>query len=195
MKAILTVAALAASALALPSAAIAQQAPAAVVVVVDTDRIGRECTACRSAFTQLRAQETTLRNRAQTLQRQLQTERQPIETAVTALGGKQPDAALQARITAYQTKERNAQQELATGQRNLQSTQAHVTQQISARLTPIIGTVAQARGANIAVDKGSTLFSAPAVDVTGDVLARLNQQLPSVRVTPLPQQQQQPQGR
>ena len=193
MKTILTIAALAASAFAIPSAAVAQRAPAAVIVVVDGDRIGRECTACRSALTQMQAQETTLRNRAQTLQRQLQTERQPIEAAVNALGSRQPDAALQQRITAHQTKERNAQQELATGQRNLQSTQLHVTQQISTRLTPIISAVATARGANIAVDKGSTLFAAPAVDVTAEVLARLNQQLPSVRVTPLPQQQQQQQ--
>ena len=36
------------------------------------------------------------------------------------------------------------------------------------------------------------------IDVTGEVLASLNQQLPSVTVAPLPQQaqqQQQPQGR
>ena len=43
------------------------------------------------------------------------------------------------------------------------------------------------------------LSVAPSVDVTGQVLASLNQQLPSVSVTapaaPAQQQQQQPQGR
>ena len=44
------------------------------------------------------------------------------------------------------------------------------------------------------------LAAAPTIDVTNDVLAQLNQQLPSVSVTPLPAQaqqpaQQQPQGR
>jgi hypothetical protein len=53
-----------------------------------------------------------------------------------------------------------------------------------------------ARGANLAVDRGATLAAAPALDITSEVLAQLNQQLPSVSVTPLPQaQQQQPQGR
>jgi hypothetical protein len=72
-----------------------------------------------------------------------------------------------------------------------------VSQQIGLRLRTIISTVAAQRGANLAVSKDATLFSAQAVDVTDAVLAQLNQQLPAVSVTPLPQQQQQtnPQGR
>ena len=55
----------------------------------------------------------------------------------------------------------------------------------------------QQRGATVILDKGSTLASGANIDVTNDVLAQLNQQLPSVSVTPLPQQQtqQQPTGR
>ena len=181
----LAAALLAASALATP--ALAQRAPAAVVVVVDTDRIAAECTACRSASQQIQQRAQQLRTRAQTLDTQLQTE------------GKQPDAALQQRVTAFQGKQRSAQQEIANGERSLQSTQAHVNQQIGTRLRTIIGTVSAQRGANLAVSKDSTLFSAQTVDVTDAVLAQLNQQLPAVSVTPLPQQQQQqqtnPQGR
>lgn len=190
--------ALAVLAAATPGAASAQRIGPAVVAVVDTDRISRECTACRAAQTQLQTQGTTLRTRAQQLQTQLQTQGAPIQTAVSALNGRQPDAALQQRITAFQTQQNNAQQELARSEQNLRSTQLHVQQQISARLLPIIGTVAQARGANVAVEQGTTLYAAPALDITSEVLAQLNQQLPSVSVTPLPQQpqqQQQPQGR
>ena len=183
--------ALAMLAAALPAVASAQRLGPAVVAVVDTDRISRECTACRAAATQLQTQNNNLRTRATTLQQQLNTQGQPIQTAVTALNGRQPDAALQQRITAFQTQQQNAQRELATAERNLQSTQLHVNQQIGARLQPIIGTIAQARGATVAVDRGSTLFAAPALDITNEVLAQLNQQLPSVSVTPLPQQQQQ----
>lgn len=186
---------IAASALAAP--ALAQRAPAAVVVVVDTDRIGAECTACRAATQQLQQREQQLRTRAQTLQTQLQTEGKPIQDSIEALKGKQPDAALQQRVAAFQAKQRSAEQELSNSQRSLQSTQAHVNQQIGARLRTIIGTVAAQRGANIAVGKDTTLYSATTVDVTDAVLAQLNQQLPSVSVTPLPQQPQQtnPQGR
>ena len=192
-----TLAAALVAATALAAPAMAQRAPAAVVVVVDTDRIASECTACRSASQQIQQREQQLRTRAQTLETQLQTEGKPIQDAIEALKGKQPDAALQQRVTAFQTKQRTAQQELQNGQRNLQSTQMHVNQQIGTRLRTIIGTVSAQRGANLAVSKDSTLFSAQAVDVTDAVLAQLNQQLPSVSVTPLPQQPQQtnPQGR
>ena len=186
---------IAASALAAP--AMAQRAPAAVIVVVDTDRIGQECTACRSASTQIQQREQQLRTRAQTLQTQLETEGKPIQTALNALQGKQPDAALQQRVTAFQTKQRSAQQELANGEQSLRSTQAHVNQQIATRARTIISSIAAQRGANLAVSKEATIYSAPAVDITDAVLAQLNQQLPAVSVTPLPQQPQQtnPQGR
>ena len=199
MKIILSAALLATSFLAAPTAALAQRAPAAVIVVVDTDRIYRECNACRTAQTQLQSQVTTLQNRQQTLATQLRTEGQAIQTAVNALAGKEPDAALQARARAFQTRQDQAQQELSRGQQNLQSIQANIVRQINARLNPAITQVMNAQGANIAVDTNATLSHAPAVNVTAQVLAALNASLPSVSVTPLPQQQQQqqtqPQGR
>jgi Skp family chaperone for outer membrane proteins len=189
--------ALAALATAIPAAAPAQRLSPAVVAVVDIGRVSTECTACRAAATQLQTQVQQLQQRAQQLQQPLQTEGQSLQTALQALNGKQPDAALQARITAFQTRENSANQELQQAQQRLQSTQANVNRQISERLRPIMNTVLQQRGATIIVDKGSTLASAPTIDVTNDVLAQLNQQLPSVTVAPLPQQpqQQQPTGR
>jgi Skp family chaperone for outer membrane proteins len=196
MNKILFGTAVAVLAAAVPAAAPAQRLGPAVVAVVDTDRISRECTACVAAAAQLQTQGNTLRSRAQTLQTQLQTQGQPIQTAVAALNGRQPDAALQGRITAFQTQQNNAQQELARSEQNLRSTQAHIQQQIGTRLGPIINTVMTSRGANLAVDRNATLAAAPALDITSEVLAQLNQQLPSVSVTPLPQSQQtQPQGR
>ncbi len=181
---------------ALPTAASAQRLGPAVIAVVDTQRIFTECTACRAAQTQLQQQVQQAQQRAQQLNAPLQTEETAIQTALRALNGKQPDAALQTRIRNLQTQGNTAQTELANRQRTLQSTQAHVNQQIGARLGPIITTAMNNRGATLVVDKGSTLANAPALDITNDVLAQLNQQLPSVSVTPLPQtQQQRPQGR
>ena len=85
----------AATAIIVPAAAEAQQRPA--ILIVDTDRVASECTACKAAATQLQQRETQLRTRAQTLQQQLQTEGKPLQDAVTALKGKEPDAALQQR--------------------------------------------------------------------------------------------------
>lgn len=197
----LTMAALAAITLLTPAAASAQRLNPAVVAVVDVDRIRRECTACRAAQTQLQTQVTSLQQRQQALSAPLQTEGQQIQTAINALQGKQPDAALQQRVTAFQTRQNTANQELARLEQTLRSTGAHVGQQIDQRLAPIIQAQLAPTGATLIVDRGSVLAAAPAIDITNTVLAALNQQLPSVSVTPLPQaqqpaqQQQQPQGR
>jgi outer membrane protein len=176
-----------------PVAAQAQQAPAAVVIVVDTQKIYADCTACKVAQTQLQAQASSIQERAKALGTPLQTEAEAIQKAA---GGKAPDAALQARIQALQTKEGSANQEIQGRQQTFQRNRAYVAQQINAKLDPIITSVMQKRGANIAVDRGATLAAATSVDVTADVLAQLNTQLPSVSVTaPAQAQPSKPSGR
>lgn len=197
MRHILALAALAAGVSALPTAAVAQRAPAAAIIVVDSARIYRECTACRTAQASLQSQANALQTRQQTLAGPLRTEGQSIQTAINALGGKEPDAALRNRIQAFQTKERQASEELQRTQANLQSIQQNVLRQINARLGPAVNQVMVARGANLAVDIDATLAHAAGLDATTAVLAALNSALPSVSLTPLPAQQQpaQPSGR
>jgi Skp family chaperone for outer membrane proteins len=139
----------------------------------------------------LQSQAQSLQSRQQALATPLNTEGQQIQTAINALNGRQPDAALRTRIQAFETRREQAAQEVSRLQQNIQSTQVNVRRQIDARMEPIINQVMTARGANVAVDTNATLAAAAGINVTNDVLARLNQQLPSVSVTPLPQQQQQ----
>lgn len=199
-------AALAALSLAVPGAALAQRIPNAQIVIVDTDRIYRECTACVAAQGQLQGLVAAARTRAQQLGQPLQTEAQSIEQAGAALRNQTgaartaAEAALTNRAQAFQTRQTAAQQELARMEQNIQSTQANVLRQINERLNPIINQVMNARGGNVALDTNATLARSAALDVTNDVLAALNQQMPSVTVAPLPQQPapaqpQQPQGR
>ena len=196
MRKTILMAVVATSALAVPATVSAQRVPAASIAIVDSGKIYSECTACVAARTQLQSQTTALQNRQKALADGLRPEGQQLETAVNALAGKQPDAALQARIKAFQDKERAANTELQTGQQRLQSTQANVLRQINERMNPIINQAMTARGANVAMDVDATLAHAAAINITADVLARLNAALPSVSVTPLPQSaQQQPQGR
>lgn len=172
----------------LPASAIAQRS---AVLVVDTDRILAECTACRSASGQIQSQVQSARTRAQTLESQLRTEAQGLETQVKALNGRQPDAALQQKITAFQTKQQQARTELANRETQIQSIQAHVQQQIGSRTVQIAEQIRARRQASVVIPKNSVMAVEAAADVTGEVLTALNQQLPSVSVTPLPQQQQQ----
>jgi Skp family chaperone for outer membrane proteins len=192
MKTLLVSAAFAAALLA-PSAASAQAIPAAVVAVVDLDRVTAECTACKTASASLKSQVSSFESRRNTLASSLQTEQKSIQTAIDALKGKEPDAALQARVKAFQTKAQSSEQELAGQQSQIQRNQAYIQQQIQAKLSPIYQQVMQRRGANLLVEVGATLATSTSVDVTNDVLAALNSALPSIATTAPAAQK--PQGR
>ena len=194
MKTLLISAAFAA-ALVAPSVANAQAVPAAVVAVVDLDRVTSQCNACRTAQAALRSQATAEETREKALIAPLQTEQKSIQAAVEALGGKQPDAALQARAKAFQTKYEQAQGEAARGRQQLQANQAYIQKQILEKLNPIYSQVMQRRGANLLVEIGTTLASASNVDVTNDILAALNTALPTIATTAPAAPPKQPQGR
>ncbi|HZF96229.1 MAG TPA: OmpH family outer membrane protein [Allosphingosinicella sp.] len=182
--------------LGLPGAALAQRTPAATVVVVDTDRIYRDCNACRTAQTQLQTLGTQFQQRAQALGQPIETELQSIQAAANAARSQSganrtaAETALQQRAQRLDQQRTTAQQELARIEQNLRSTQANVLQQINARLNPIINQVMTARGANVAVDVNATLAHSGALNVTDQVLQQLNAALPSVTVAPLPAGQQ-----
>jgi outer membrane protein len=190
-------AAAAALLLAVPGAASAQRAAPSSILIVDTDRVLATCTACVAASAQLQTQAQAFQTRQQQIQTQLRTEGQPIQTAVNALNGRAPDPALQTRITGFQTRQQQLAQELQGRQQTLESTQQNVSRQIGEKLITIVEQVRAQHGATIAIAKGSTLANDNAVDVTAEVLTLVNQQLPSVSVTPLPAPPpgRQPQGR
>jgi len=185
-----------------PVVASAQRATPALIVIVDTETVFRTCTACVAAQGQLQGMITALQTQQQTLSQPIQAEAQSIEQAaaaarnLTGAARTSAEAAIQTRLTALQTRQNQANQTLQRQEQNIRSSQANVSQQLSARLDPIVRQVMTARGANIVLPKGATLAASDALEVTSEVLAALNQQLPSVTVAPLPQaaapQQQQP---
>ncbi|MGN7160210.1 OmpH family outer membrane protein [Sphingomonas sp. SAFR-052] len=178
-----TKAAVAAFVFAAPTApAFAQALPDAKIAVVDSERIFRDCTACKAATTQLQAQRQQLQALATQRGQPLQTEAQALQAAVTAAKGN-PDAALQTRIRTFEQNQQRAQQEVGAQEQQVQRNIAYVREQIGTRLGPIITQIAQQRGATLAVDKGNSFYNAPATEITDAVLTALNAALPSVSVT------------
>lgn len=187
--------AIAALSAAIPTAVLAQRAPGAQIVVVDTGKVMRECRACVAAQTQLQGQIAALQQRQQTLSGPLQTEMTAIDAEATRVRGLPAGAArtaaetaLNNRLQALRTRENTANQELGRQEQTIQSTRAHVVQQLQQRLKPILDGLLASRGANIVIDRDATLSFSPALEVTNEVLTALNAQLPSVSVTPLPPQ-------
>ena len=178
-----------------PVAAAAQAVPPAIVAVVDLARVTGDCTACKTASAALRSQVTAYQTRERTLTSPLEAEQKAIQTAIDALKGAQPDAALQARARAFDQRRQQAAQQLQREQAQIERNQAYIRQQIATKLAPIYQQVMQRRGANLLVETSTTLATAQSVDVTTDVLAALNSAMPSVQVNAPAQAQAKPQGR
>jgi outer membrane protein len=195
MKRMLISLSLGASAL-IPAAAQAQALPAAVIAVVDVDRVRSTCNACKTAIASLQSQAAAEDAREKALAAPLQTENQALQKAAAALNGKPADAALQARAKAFQEKYAQLQQEADRGQQQLRANQQFILKQIDDKLNPIFAQVMQRRNANVMVEQGATLATAASIDVTNDVLAALNTSLTTIAPTaPAPARTTQPQGR
>jgi Skp family chaperone for outer membrane proteins len=195
MKTLLITASFAASAL-VPSVAHAQAIPAAVVAVVDLDKVTNDCNACKAAKAALNAQVAGLQSREKALAEPIQAEQKSIQAEINALKGKEPDAALKARAQAWQTKAQQADQELQRQQEQIKANSLYINKQIADKLGPIYSQVMQRRGANLMVEVGQTLATGATLDVTNDVLAALNSALPSISTTaPAAPRTSTPQGR
>ncbi len=192
MKRLFLGSAVAALAVAAPAALRAQALPVAHIGMVDTDRISRTCTPCAVALQQLQAQEQQIEQRRQALAAPLQAEGNSLQTAINALPqGSQPDAALRARIQAFQTSQNNAETEIQQRAATLQRNAAFVQQQISQRLLPAIQQIGQQRQATMVVDRRAVLVPInQAIDITDAVLAAVNQNTAPLNTTAPPPQQQ-----
>ena len=171
---------------ALPAPALAQSAPAATIVVVDIERVVSQSAAGKQAMNEIQGKVTTLQTRANALQGQLKTEADAIQAgqANKSLAG----PALETRVKAFGEKQQSAQQEVGRLENEIQRSRQFVLQQISEGVGPIVSQIMKERGANIALPKGATLQHAPALDVTAEVISRLDKSLPKVSTTPPPAQ-------
>ena len=109
MKKLLISASLVASAV-LPSAAHAQAISPAVIAVVDLDQVTADCTACKTALRPFALKARLTRPAKARWPLRSRPSSKSLQAAVNALNGKEPDAALKARITAFQNKQQQGAQ-------------------------------------------------------------------------------------
>lgn len=159
----------------------AQQLSPAVIVIVDLDRVVQESAAGKTASIEIQGQITGLQNRANTLRQQLKRDADEIQAgqANKTLTG----PVLEKRTREYQEKQGAAQMELQRIEQDIQRARQYVVQQINAAAQPIITQIMREKGAHIALTEGATLQHSAALNITNDVIARINQSLPRVSAT------------
>jgi Skp family chaperone for outer membrane proteins len=144
--------------------AVAQQLPPAVIVTVDRQEMIAGSAAAKAAQTELKPKADALQARLQQLSTSLQ--------------------AWQTKARDFETRRVQADQEIQRRQQEIQRAEQWVVKQINDGAQPIISTIMRERGANMAVDEQVTIQHTAALDITKDVIARLDKSLPRVSITP-----------
>jgi outer membrane protein len=180
MRKLLISLAIATAAIAGPVAA--QTLPPAVIIIVDLDQVFQTSAAGKQALVELKTRADAIQARLQQLRTSFGTEEQAlVSTRPTAAG---PAAtAWETKARDFQTRKTQAEQELAKRDQDLQASRQFVVKQLNDAAQPIIGTIMKERGASIALAEGATLQHSASIDVTADVIARLDKALPRVATT------------
>lgn len=153
-----------------------------VVAIVDVQRILQESLAARSVQQQLEDQ----RSKFQT---EIAAEEAELRKAEQKLA-KLRDAP---QTEAYAEQEQQLRQRFLTVERHVQARrkaldQAFTDSMSSVRkgIVDIVGSVAKERGVNLAIVKQQVIWNDQNIDITDEVLSRLNKELPSLQVKILP---------
>ncbi len=159
----------------------AQTVPAAVIVLVDMDKVFTTSAAGRQAQAELKTRADGIQARLQSLRTQFGAEEQALGKTQPAQGATPAViAAWQTKVKDYGARKQKEEADLAKRDADFQASRQSVLKQLNEAAQPIISTVMKERGASIVLAEGATLQHIAALDVTPDVVARLDKSLPRV---------------
>jgi outer membrane protein len=162
-----------------PGAARAQQLPPTVAAVIDYQRILREAAAARSIREQIEG-------RRKAYQEEISREEQRLHEADKAFAKQRSVLTPEA----FAEKRREFEQEVAEVQRLVQERRraldevsAEALNQVKKALIEVVTSIADERGFNLVLPSSEVLFFSRRIDLTEEVLAKLDARLPDVRVS------------
>lgn len=177
-----------------PLAAAPAFAQNANVIVVDSGQILGQSAAGRDMTQRLEAIAQQMQGELQPEQTALQQEQQALAQATRGQSDEQVRANTQLaqRIEQFNRRAETFRQRQVQMARDLEYTQGQALVEFNRQITPIINEIMAARGATVVLDRRAILHRADAVDVTAEVLARLDERVRTIAVSrqsaPPPQQ-------
>lgn len=176
-----------------PQAAFAQTAPAAPAqvasapaypAVADFSAAIRGSNAFRTAAQQVQTQYKTQIDAYNTASAPLQAELQRLATEVQTLQNtpSTPQATLQARAQAFQTRRDAIGAQLAPLAAPFERPLAYVEEQISAKMDQAVRNAMTAKRVNMLINPQAVQFLLPTANITGDITTQLNALVPSVSI-------------
>jgi Skp family chaperone for outer membrane proteins len=161
-----------------PRAEGAAKLPSPTIAIVDVQRIMQESLAAKSAQKQLEAQRSKFQN-------EIEGEENGLRKAEQDLARERSQLAAQA----YSDREQQLRQRFSTVETHVQSRRKVLDQSftdamnaVRSALLDVVDKVAHERGANIVIVKQQALWTDMPLDITDEVLKRLDLKMPKVNV-------------
>lgn len=166
------------------------------VIVMDYQRILGTSVAGRDVEAKLRQVAEQMQGELASETTAVQTEAQALQTATQGRTQDQiqRDSGLRTRIEAFNTRAEALRQQQVTRGRDLEYTRQQALLEFNRSLEPIVQEVMTARRAGVVLDRAEVQLVAEGVDVTADIISRLDQRVRTVNVTRQSAPAQQPNG-
>jgi outer membrane protein len=152
--------------------------PPAVVAVIDYQRILREAKAARAIRDQVES-------RRQLYQDEIAGEEQRLHEADKELARQRGVLSAEAfaeRRSAFEAEVAAVQRMVQERRRQLDQVAASSLNEVRSAMIEVVGELSDARGFNLVVPTSGLLLFSPKIDLTDEVLARLDRKLPNIRV-------------
>lgn len=160
--------------------AVAQQMEPTVVAVVDLQHLLRDSKAGQAIEGQMEQLRQTFADQVSQQESDLRQEEKDLQEQATLLA---PDV-LAERRRQFEEKVVNLQRDVRTQQQALEQTYAGGVGQIRQVIIEILSEMVDERGIDLVVPQTAVLVGTRSLDITTEVLSRLDEQLPSVTLTP-----------
>lgn len=163
-----------------PSEAYAQSAATGLVLVVDPVAIQNRSAAAQSIRTQLDARRAELRSNFDATRQKLRAE----EAALVELRAQLPATReeFDRRASEFERRVREFRGAEAAEGAKLNRVVSAANADLQAALRPVLNEIMEERGAELILDARTVVASASALDVTEDVIARLDQVAPQIEL-------------
>lgn len=152
--------------------------PPAVIAVVNTQRILAQAKAAVAIRTQIEQMRTQAQTQITRNEEGLRAEEQELARQRSVLAPQ----AFQDRERAFRGRVGQMQEQVQTLQRDLENAYNNAMVEVRQAMGPIFVEATRARGVNLILDNNQVVFGERSLEITDEIIQRLDAALPSVRV-------------
>ena len=146
--------------------------------IVNVQKIMKDSKAAQSARDQLKAKQQQFQEEISKTEKDLQKQDQELEKQRTILS----QEAFEKQVKEFRKKATDAQKDVQTKRMNLSKAFDASLADIQSNVTQILNEMAKEKGFELVIPSSQVLYYGPTLDISDEVLKRLNEKLPSLTV-------------